>query len=187
MFWNYPFFKSQRIKLKKSDRERILHYLEDYVIKLDKGNRSKFDSAKTFVKDLCGADDLKNLTISLGRMSSQTLVFLFVCFLMEYEDRNQYSKKYLKCNELCDDAHDILKKVVGKLEKLKKIPKETVCLEVKIEDIIPIEELTETEARFIEDFLDKIDVDLEFDKNILLSTKELIRLITWILRNWKGQ
>jgi hypothetical protein len=182
MFWNYIFRKSRRIKIKKNDRERILYYLKDCLINIDEENISKFECAKRFVKDLCGVDDLENLSISLGRMSSQTLVFLFVCFLMEYEDTNQYSKKYLKYNKLFYEANDILKKVVEKLEKLKKIPKDTFCVEVKVVDIFPFEELTETEARFIENFLDKIDVDLEFDENVLLSTRELIRLITQVMR-----
>jgi hypothetical protein len=187
MSWYYPFCKSTRIKLKKSDKERILHYLEDYLSKLDEANKSKFACAKNFVKDLCGVDDLENISINLGRMSSQTLVFLFVCFLMAYEDTNPYSKKHLKYNALCDETNDILKKVVGKLEKLKKIPKDNICVEVKLEDAFPLREFSEEEVRIIENVLDKIDVDLEFDENVLLSTKELIRLLTWILRNWKNQ
>jgi hypothetical protein len=182
MSWNYPFRKSKRIRIKKSDRERILFYLEDYLIKLDEKNRSKFECAKNFVKDLCGVDDLENLSINLSRMSSQTLIFLFVCFLMEYEDSNQYSKKYLKYDELGNVPPDILKKIKGGKGKLKIIEKDTVCVTMKVEDLLPIAELSEPEARNIECLLDKIGIDLEIDKDILLSTKELILILTQIMR-----
>jgi hypothetical protein len=69
-----------------------------------------------------------------------------------------------------------------KMRKLKQIKKDAYYLEIN--EIPPIEERTVEETQFIENYLDKLDVDIEYVEDIILSTSELIHIITWIMRDY---
>jgi hypothetical protein len=69
-----------------------------------------------------------------------------------------------------------------KMRKLKQIKKDAYYLEIN--EISPIEERTVAETQFIENYLDIINVDIEYVEDIILSTKELIHIITGIIREY---
>ncbi len=190
MFWNYLFHKTTRIKIKKSDKKRIDKYLENSLILLDEKNKSRFDCARGFLKELCMVNDLEDTSISLGWVSPETLIFLFVSLITDYENKFQKSKRYLKSENLKDVNPYVRESMEEKMGELKIMEKDTCYWEVEVEDIFPIEEFTTEEVVFLDNILDKIHVDTEFVQEIMLSTKQLIHLLTGVIReyeNFKGK
>jgi hypothetical protein len=172
--------------MKKIDREKFYDEIQQIIISYgNEDDLAKIEFVKNFMKELLKVDDLENISMILGCIGTKPLFYLFVCLLIEYENTNENSKeKYLKYNNLKNVPSDILKKIKGKKGKVKKIEKDTVCIEVKVEDVYPIEEFTVDEVKFIENILDKTDIDLEYDKDIIISTKQLLHLMTGIMREY---
>jgi hypothetical protein len=182
MSWDCTFRKSSRKKIKKSEQELVYKYLEERLIALDEDIKPKFECLRSFLKELCGVDDLDNTSISLGWVSPETLIFLFTSLLLDYETTFQNSRKYLKYDSLKDIPPHMFKKVEERLGKLRIIEKDTLCRGVQLEKIFNIGELSENEVKFVNDILTKINVELAYDAAFLLSAKELIILIIGIMR-----
>jgi hypothetical protein len=68
--------------------------------------------------------------------------------------------------------------------EIRRIEKDTFYTEVIVEDVFPIDEFTVAEVKFLENTLDKIHVDLESTKDIIISTKQLVHLLTGIIRDY---
>jgi len=68
------------------------------------------------------------------------------------------------------------------MEKITKIEKYTIAVEVDIEEIFPRTDFTGEEVTIVENVCDKIHFDIESDKFITLSTNELILIITQVMR-----
>ncbi|MGA1977029.1 MAG: hypothetical protein ABSG89_04155 [Bacteroidales bacterium] len=184
MFRDCLFHKTTRKKIKKSDQELVYKYLEERLVTLDEDIKSKFECSRSFLKELCGVDDLKNASISLGWVDQETLIFLFTSLLLDYETTFQNSKKYLKSENLKDIHPDTMKSMEEKMGELKVMEKNVCYWEVEVEDIFPVNEFTTEEVKFIDNILDKIHVDPELVQEIMLSTGQLIHLLTGIIREY---
>ncbi|MGA1977921.1 MAG: hypothetical protein ABSG89_08715 [Bacteroidales bacterium] len=89
--------------------------------------------------------------------------------------------KFLKCSKL-EDIPPNIKESLGGMGRLKIIEKDTVCVEVKLDDTFPKGDITLKEKRVIENLLERLYIDLEYDRYVIFSMKELISLITAITR-----
>lgn len=168
--------------MKKLDRDIFYHQME--TILTDYDDRVKIEFIKNFMKDKLRVDDFENTFINLDRMGTKTLMLLFVALIMEYENSNQNSKKYLKYDALRESSPYVRELFEEKMGKIKKLEKDTCYQELEVEDIFPIDEFTSDEIEFIEKILDKIHIDLEYQSDLLISTKQLIHLLTGIIREY---
>ncbi|MGA1977032.1 MAG: hypothetical protein ABSG89_04170 [Bacteroidales bacterium] len=90
-------------------------------------------------------------------------------------------EKFLKCSKLEDIPPNIKESLVGK-GRLKIIEKNTVCVEIKLDDTFPKGDITLEEKQMIENLLERLYIDLEYDRYVIFSMKELISLMTAIIR-----
>jgi hypothetical protein len=175
--------KPYSIEMKKKDREKFYDEIQQLIVNYgDDNDQAKIEFARNFLQELLQVDDLENTSVSLGWMDTKPLLYLFVCLLMEYQSKNENLGRYLKYDSLKDIPPHTLKKIEDRIGKLRIIPKDTICKEVRLEKIFNIGELTEDEVRFIDNFLDKISVNLEYDTAFILSAKELIQLIRGVMK-----
>ncbi len=172
--------------MKKIDREKFHDEIQQIIINYgNDGDLAKIEFVKSFIKKLLKVDDLEDIYIGLGSISSKTLLYLFVSLLMVYENTNQNPKeKYLKYDRFKEFPPYLRRWFEERNGKIKRLGKDVCCVEVKVEDIFPIDEFTSEEIKFEEDILDKINVDPEYDSDILIATKQLIHLITGIIREY---
>lgn len=116
-------------------------------------------------------------------MGSKTLMYFFVSLLIEYENNHQNSKVNYSNNSGYGDSDS--HKVKSKEEKFKKVDKDTWYLEVE-DDIFPKQDMTMEEKIIIKSCLDRVHVDIESeDEDIIISTKQLVILITGIIREYQ--
>jgi hypothetical protein len=172
--------------MKKTERDLFYNEIDLLIIQYgDDDDKGKVEFVKTFLKEKFQVHDFEDSFIDFERMGTKSILFLFVSLLIEYQKMNQNSNKqflnFFRCGEYSPNK---MNKRFEIMRKLKKIEKDTYYLEV--DDIFPIEDRTTKETRFIERCLDKIHVDLESedDEDIILSKKQLIYLITGIIREW---
>ncbi len=157
--------------MKKTDRERFYNYIRQTMIfDWDGDYQRKIDFVKNFLKKEFNVVDIDDTYINLERMGSKTLIYFFVSLLIEYENDHKNSCDY--------DTH----KVEFKEEKFKKVDKDTWYLEVE-DDIFPKQDMTMEEKIIIKSCLDRVHVDIESeDEDIIISTKQLVNLVTGIIR-----
>ena len=171
--------------MKKRDREKFNDELNQLFINYGNiDDLAKIECARNFIKELCGVRELNNTSISLGWVSPETLIFLFTSLLMDYETTYQNSKKYLKSENLKDIHPDMMKSMSEKMGELKIMEKDVCYWEVEVEDVFPIDEFTIQEVSFLDTILEKIHVDPELVQEIMLSTGQLIHLLTGIIREY---
>lgn len=172
--------------MKKIDREKFHEEIQQIIINYgDDGDLAKIEFVKSFIKKLLKVDDLEDIYIGLGCISSKTLLYLFVSLLMVYENTNQNPKeKYLKYDRFKESPPYLRRWLEEETGKIKRLEKDICCVEVKVDDIFPIGDFAREEVKFIENILDKMQIDVEYEMDILLSTKQLIHLITGIIREY---
>jgi hypothetical protein len=154
----------------------LIHYGND-------DTKRKIEFVKNFLKENFQIEDIKNSYIDFNRVDTKSVLFLFVSLLIKYQNMNQNPKEqFTKYYGFEDSTINKMKRALEKMRKLKKIKKDAYYLEV--EAIIPMEERTVEETQFIEEYLDKIHIDIEYDEDIILSTNELISIITGIMRDY---
>lgn len=145
--------------------------------------KRKLEFVKNFLKENFQIEDIENSYIDFNRVDIKSVLFLFVSLLIKYQNMNLNPKEqFLKYYGFGDSTINKMKRAEEKMRKLKKIKKDAYYLEV--DEIFPIEDRTVQETQFIEKYLDKIHIDIEYDEDIILSTNELISIITGTMRDY---
>ena len=144
----------------KKHEKAIWYYsqMDNLIPFWDHDLQRKLEFAGDYINNMT-VKDLKSSKISLGPMDETTLQLLIFSILLEY---------------------DSLKKP----ETPKRIENDTFYLDT--EEIFPIEDMTLEEVEFIKHCFDKIHVDIESDNDevIVLDTKQLLFLLTGIMREY---
>ena len=142
--------------------------------------KKKIEYVKKFLFENFGVEDFDNSYIEIDRIHSKRLMWLFVSLIIDYETTKENPKEQLsKLNGLGDSTSQKsrIPEKTGMQEKYK-------SLEVK--DIFLIEELTAEDVEFIEQFLQKTNVDLESEDNFkfVISTSQMIYLLRKIMQEY---
>jgi hypothetical protein len=142
----------------KKHEQAILFYsqIDNLIPFWDYDLQRKLEFAGDYINNMT-VKDLKSSKISLGPMDERTLQLLIFSILLEYDS-------------------------VKEQEKPKRIEKDTYYLDA--EGIFPIDDMNLKEVEFIKHCFDKVHVDIESDNDevIVLDTKQLLFLLTGIMR-----
>jgi hypothetical protein len=145
--------KHHRALLFQNQMEQIIiHYGDEDV-------KRKIEFVKNFLKENFQIDEFDNSYIEIERVHSKTYMWLLLSLIIEYETSQKMKTP---------DRMGIQKKYRS----------------LVVEDIYPMGELTSAEVVFTEHCLEDLNVDLENEAKtkFILSTKQLLCLITGIMR-----
>jgi len=139
----------------------------------------KIEFVKEFIRVNFQVDRFDNSYIKIERMHSKTLMWLLVDLMIDYEilnqNPNEQSSKLSGLGDLTFQKIKIPDKM-GMQEKFKSL---------EVQDIFLVEELTPEDVEFIEQFLEKTNVDLESGtKFFIISTNQIIYLLRKIMRDY---
>jgi hypothetical protein len=172
--------------MKKSDREKYYDHVERMIFQYgDEDDQWIIEYVENILKTDWNVDDLSNSYVKIPTMPSKSLVYLLASLIIGFETMKRKEKELLTLYYgLGCVPPNMMNSDEEKVGGMKRIEKDTWYEEVNVDDIFPIDEFTIEEVKFLEPFLDKVHIDLEHNKEIIISTKQLIHLLTGILREY---
>jgi hypothetical protein len=173
-------------KMKKIARDKYYDQVERMIFQYgDEDDQWIIEYAENLIKTEWNVEDLENSYVKIPTLHSRSMVYLFASIIIGYEDMKRKEEELVSLYySLGGVPPYLMNSEEEKVGKMKRIEKDTWYSEVNVEDIFPIDEFTAEEVKFLEPFLDKIHVDLEYRRDILISTKQLVHLLTGIIREY---
>jgi hypothetical protein len=172
--------------MKKSDREKYYDQVERMIFQSgDEDDMWIIEYVENILKTEWRVEDIENSIVKIPTLHSKSLIYLLASVIIGYEFMKRKEKEIVSLYySLGGVPPYLMNSEEEKVGKMKRIEKDTWYAEVNVEDIFPIDEFTTEEVKFLEPFLDKVHIDLEHNKEIIISTKQIIHLLTGIIREY---
>ena len=172
--------------MKKSDRQKYYDHLERMIYQCgDEDDQWIIEYVENLLKTEWNVEDLENSYVKIPTLHSRSLVYLLASTIIGYETMKRKEKDLVSFYySLGGVPPYLMNSEEEKVGIMKRIAKDTWYAELNVEDVFPIGEFTVAEVKFLENTLDKIHVDLEYTKDIIISTKQLVHLMTGIIRDY---
>ena len=167
--------------MNKHERNSFYKYMDEIIPTMDKIDQKKLEFARSFILNNIEIDDAEDdPLVVISPMRYKVLIYVIFSIVLDYEGMKQnpdeQSSKLSGLGDLTFQKIKIPDKM-GMQEKFTSL---------EVQDIFLVEELTPEDVEFIEQFLEKTNVDLESGtKFFIISKNQIIYLLRKIMRDYR--